>query len=195
MTTSLSAPTIPVRLLSSVAIVGRDNKPNYLRGDLCEVYVVDAIVVRADGLPPKSKKAHGLDNCLRIVVSSLCHVVRQVHLELEVSAVVGSTEQYAREVALPAYFFGFDDCRPICQVNVFRSYSLSAELRCHESWFSTICTSVHLGHVDQGLEVFHILCVGHVVGLVVRRHLMLCLLEGIGALLMVVEAAALPLDD
>jgi hypothetical protein len=43
--------------------------------------------------------------------------------------------------------------------------------------------------------VFHILCVGHVVGLVVRRHSMFCLLKGIGALLMVVEAAAVPSDD
>jgi hypothetical protein len=142
-----------------------------------------------------SEQAHGLDNRLWIIVGSLCHVVRQVHLELKVSAVVSSAEQHAREVAFAAYFFGFDDCRPICRVNVFRPYYLSDELRCHESWFSTICTSVHLDHSDQGLEVFHILCVGHIVGLVVCRHSMLRLLEGIGALLMIVEAAAVPSDD
>ena len=119
------------------------------------------------------------NNRLRIIIGSLCRVVRHVHLELEVSAVVGSAEQHAREVvAFAAYFFGFDDCRPICQVNVLRPYSLSDELHRHESWFSTIRTSVRLDHADQGLEVFHILCVGHVVGLVVCRHSMLCLLEG-----------------
>jgi hypothetical protein len=42
MTTFLSAPTIPVRLLSSVAIIGQDNEPIYLQGDLCEVHVVNA---------------------------------------------------------------------------------------------------------------------------------------------------------
>jgi len=141
------------------------------------------------------EQAHGLDNCFRIVVGSLCHVIRQVHLELEVSAIVGSAEQHAREVALMAYFFSFDDCRPICQVNVCRPHSPSNEFHCHKSWLLTICTSVRLNHADQGLEVFHILCVGHVVGLVVRRHSMLCLLEGIGALLTVVEAAAVPSDD
>ncbi|KAL7545012.1 hypothetical protein ACHAWF_008385, partial [Thalassiosira exigua] len=31
-----SAAAVPVRLLSSVAVVGRDNEPIYLRGDLCE---------------------------------------------------------------------------------------------------------------------------------------------------------------
>jgi hypothetical protein len=35
------------------------------------------------------------DNHLRIVVSSLRHVIRQVHHELEVSAVIGSAEQHA----------------------------------------------------------------------------------------------------
>jgi hypothetical protein len=62
MTTSSSAPAIPVRLLSSVAVVGRDNEPIYLRGDLCDVHVVDAGVVRADGSPPKSKAAGGIDD-------------------------------------------------------------------------------------------------------------------------------------
>ncbi|KAL7538080.1 hypothetical protein ACHAXR_008280 [Thalassiosira sp. AJA248-18] len=33
---SAAASAIPVRLLSSVAVVGRDNEPIYLRGDLCE---------------------------------------------------------------------------------------------------------------------------------------------------------------
>jgi len=61
MTTFLSAPTIPVRLLSSVAIVGQDNKLIYLQGDLCEVHVVNAGVVRTDRLPPKSKAARGID--------------------------------------------------------------------------------------------------------------------------------------
>ena len=105
MTTSSSVPTILVRLLSSVAIVGRDNEPIYLWGDLCEIHVVNAGVVLADGLPPKFKQAHGLDNCLWIVAGSLRHVVRQVHLELEVSAVVGSTEQHAREVVLSSHGF------------------------------------------------------------------------------------------
>jgi len=63
-----------------------------------------------------SEQVHGLDNCLRIVVGSLLHVVRQVHLELEVSAVVGSVEQHAREVAFAAYFFGFDDWHTVCSV-------------------------------------------------------------------------------
>ena len=53
-----------------------------------------------------SEQAQGLDNRLWVVVGFLCHVVRQVHLELEVSAVVGSTEQYAREVAFAAYSCG-----------------------------------------------------------------------------------------
>jgi hypothetical protein len=140
--------------------------------------------------------AHGLNYCLGIVVDSICHVVQQVHLKLVVPAVVGSAEQHAREVALKvAYLFGFDDCRPICRVNIFGPHFLSNELRCHKSWLLTVRTSVHLYHADQGFEVFHILCVGHVVGLVVRRHSMLRLLEGIGALLMVVKAAAVPSDD
>eukprot|EP00804_Cyclotella_cryptica_P025428 CCRYP_017194-RA/>CCRYP_017194-RA protein AED:0.03 eAED:0.03 QI:84/1/1/1/1/1/3/370/339 len=36
---STSWSTIPIRLLSSVAVVGRDNEPIYLRGDLCHVPV------------------------------------------------------------------------------------------------------------------------------------------------------------
>jgi len=79
------------------------------------------------------EQAHGLDNCFWIVVGSLCRVIRQVHLELEVSAVVSSTEQHAREVALAAYFFSFDDCHPICRVNVCRPHSLSNEFRHHKS--------------------------------------------------------------
>lgn len=35
-----SSAAIPVRLLSSVAVVGRDNEPIYLRGDLCDYRVV-----------------------------------------------------------------------------------------------------------------------------------------------------------
>ena len=63
MTSSSSAPAIPVRLLSSVAVVGRDNEPIYLRGDLCDVHEVDAGVVRAeDGSPPKTKAARGIDD-------------------------------------------------------------------------------------------------------------------------------------
>lgn len=34
--TDSAAAAIPVRLLSSVAVVGRDNEPIYLRGDLCD---------------------------------------------------------------------------------------------------------------------------------------------------------------
>ena len=64
-----------------------------------------------------SEHAHGLKHRLGIVVDSICHVVRQVYLELVVPAVVGSAEQHAREVAqvalAVAYFFGFDDCRLI----------------------------------------------------------------------------------
>ena len=126
------------------------------------------------------EQVHGLDNCLWIIVGSLRHVIRQVYLELEVSAIVGSTELHAREVAFAAYFFGFNDSSPICRVNVFRPYSLSNELRCHKSWFSTKRTSVRLDHANQGLRLFHILC---------------GLLESVGALLMVVKAAAVPSDD
>ncbi len=97
--------------------------------------------------------------------------------------------------SIAVYFFGFDDCRAVCSVNVFRLHSLSNELCRHQSWFSTISTSIHLDHANQGLEVFHILCDGHFVGLVIHRNLMLCLLKGTGTLLMVVEAAAVPLDD
>ena len=48
---------------------------------------------------------------------------------------------------------------------------------------------------NQGLEMLHILCVGHIMGLLVHRHLLLCLLKGPCALLVVVEAAAVPSDD
>jgi hypothetical protein len=139
--------------------------------------------------------AHGLNHRLQIVVSSLCHVVRQVHLELVVLAVVSSTELHALEVALAAYFFGFDDCCAICGGDVFRLHSLRNELHCHQSWFATVSTSVRLDHTNQGLEVLHILCVGHVVGLVVGRNLMLTLLESVRALLVVVKTAAVPLND
>ncbi|KAL7489636.1 hypothetical protein ACHAW6_015324 [Cyclotella cf. meneghiniana] len=37
MTNPSSRSAVPVRLLSSVAVVGRDNEPIYLRGDLCDV--------------------------------------------------------------------------------------------------------------------------------------------------------------
>ena len=58
MTTSSSAPAIPVRLLTSVAVVGRDNEPIYLRGDLCDVHGADdGGGVRAGGSPPKSNAA------------------------------------------------------------------------------------------------------------------------------------------
>jgi len=80
-------------------------------------------------------------------------------------------------------------------VDIFRLHSLSNELRRHQSWFLTVRTLVHLDRANQGLEVLHILCVGHVVGLVIRRNLMLCLLEGTGTLLMVDEVAAVPSDD
>jgi hypothetical protein len=43
--------------------------------------------------------------------------------------------------------------------------------------------------------VLHVLCVGHVVGLVIREDSVLCLLKGIGTLLMIVKAAAIPSDD
>ena len=78
-----------------------------------------------------SEHAHGLNHCFWIVVSSLCHVVRQVHLELVVPAVVGSKKQHAREVALASYFFGSDDCCAICGGNIFRLHSLGNDLRCH----------------------------------------------------------------
>ena len=52
-----------------------------------------------------------------------------------------------------------------------------------------------LNPANQGLEMLHILCVGHIMGLVVHRHLLLCLLKGPSALLVVVEAAAVPSDD
>jgi hypothetical protein len=139
--------------------------------------------------------AHGLNHGLWIVVSPLCHVVRQVHLELVVPAVVGSAEQHAQEVALAAYFFRFDDCYVICGGNVFRLHSLRNKLHCHQSWFATVSTSVRLDHANQGLEVLHILCVGHVVGLVVGRNLMISLLESVPALLVVVEMAAVPSND
>ena len=141
------------------------------------------------------EQAHSLDNRLWIVLGSLCHFIRQIHLELEVSAVVGSAEQHAREVALTAYFFGLDGFHAACRINVFRLHSLSNELRRHQSWFSAIRTSIRLDYANQRLEVLHILCVGHAVGLVVRRNSMLCLLVGIGTVLMAVKAAAGPLDD
>ena len=94
-----------------------------------------------------------------------------------------------------AYFFGLDDFHVACSINVFRLHYLSNELCRHLSWFLAVRTSVHLDYANQHLEVLHILCIGHVVGLVVRRNSMLYLLEGIGTLLMVVEAAAVPLDD
>ena len=97
--------------------------------------------------------------------------------------------------SIAAYFFGCDDCRAVCSVDVFRLHSLSNELCHHQSWFLTVLNSVRLDHANQGLEVLHILCVGHVVGLVIRRNLMLHLLKGTGTLLMVVEAAAVPSDD
>ena len=65
-------------------------------------------------------------------------------------------------------------------------------IRVCDAWFATVCTSVRLDHANQGLEMLHILCVGHVVGLVVHRHLMLSLLESPRALLVVVETAAAP---
>jgi hypothetical protein len=43
--------------------------------------------------------------------------------------------------------------------------------------------------------MLHILCVGHVVGLVVRRNSVLSLLESARALLVVLKAAAVPSDD
>ncbi len=129
-----------------------------------------------------SEQAQSLDNHLRIVVDSLCHVVRQVHLELEVLAVIGSAEQHAREVAFVAYFFGFDDYRTVCSVNIFGLHSLSNKLRRHQFWFLTVRTSLCLDHVNHGLEVLHILCVGHVVGLVIRGDSVLRLLKGIGTL-------------
>ena len=72
--------------------------------------------------------AHGLNHRLGIGGDSLCRVLRQVHLELVVLAAVDSTEQHAQKVALAAYFFGFDDCRLICRVNVFGPHSLSNKL-------------------------------------------------------------------
>ena len=39
---SADAIAIPVRLLSSVAVVGRDNEPIYLRGDLCDCNAIIA---------------------------------------------------------------------------------------------------------------------------------------------------------
>ena len=94
------------------------------------------------------------------------------------------------------YFFGFDDdCPAVCSVHVFMLHSLSNELHRHQSWFLTVRTSVRLDHANQGLEVRHILCVGHIKGLVIRRNSMICLLKGTGTLLMVVEVAAVPLDD
>ncbi len=69
------------------------------------------------------------------------------------------------------------------------------KLRCHQSWFATVSTSVRLNHANQSLEMLHILCVGHVAGLVVGRNLMLGLLESVRALLVVVETAAVPSND
>ncbi len=100
-----------------------------------------------------------------------------------------------REVAFVAYFFGFDDPHVVCSVDLFGLHSLSNELRRHQSWFSAIGTPIRLDHSNQGLEVLHVLCVGHVVGLVIRGDSVLRLLKGICTLLMVVEAAAIPLGD
>ena len=88
-----------------------------------------------------------------------------------------------------------DDCHAVCSVDIFRLHSLSNKLRRHQSRFWTVRTSVRLDHSNQGLEVLHILCVGRVVGLAIGRNSMLCLLKGTGTLLMVIEVAAVPLDD
>ena len=54
---------------------------------------------------------------------------------------------------------------------------------------------LRLNHANHCLEILHILCVGHDMGLVVHRHLLLCFLQGPGALLVVVKVTAVPLDD
>ena len=114
---------------------------------------------------------------------------------LEVLAIVGSTEHHAREVALAAYLLGFLDICIIHGGNVFELHSLRNKLCCHQSWFATVRTSVRLNYTNQGLEVLHILCVGHLVVLIVRRHSMLCLFKDIHFLLVVAKAAAVPLYD
>ena len=76
-------------------------------------------------------------------------------------AIVGSAEQHAREVAFPAYLLGFLDVHAIRGINVLGHYSLRDKLCCQQSWFATVRTSVHLNYTNQGLEVLHILCVGH----------------------------------
>ena len=46
---------IPVRLLSSVAVVGRDNEPIYLRGDLCDCNNNDQTIAK----PPQENENKG----------------------------------------------------------------------------------------------------------------------------------------
>ena len=141
------------------------------------------------------EQAHGLDHCLGKVVGSFCHVIRQVYLELVVPAIVGSMDQHAQEVALATYLLGFLDIRAIRGIDILGGFHpLCDKLRCHQSLFAILRTSLRmLNYTNQGLEVLHILCVGHIMALVVHRHLMLSLLECPRALLVVVEAAAAPL--
>jgi hypothetical protein len=48
--TTSSAMSLSVRLLSSVAVVGRDNEPIYLRGDLCNTATVSPTTLDLDKL-------------------------------------------------------------------------------------------------------------------------------------------------
>ena len=70
---------------------------------------------------------HGLDHCLREVVSSFHHVARQVYLELVVvvPAIVGSAEQHSREKAFAAYLLGFFDVLTIHGIDVFGTQARS----------------------------------------------------------------------
>jgi hypothetical protein len=68
--------------------------------------------------------------------------------------------------------------------------SLHNKLHCHQSRFETIRTSLGFDNADQVLEMLHILCVDHVVGLIVQRHSVLHLLEGPRALLVVIECGS-----
>ena len=88
------------------------------------------------------------------------------------------------------FCFGFADFSVLCCGDVFvSSVDTSSNLRPYTP------SVMSQPRQNQGLEMLHILCVGHILGLLVHRHLLLCLLKGPCALLVVAEVAAVPSDD
>jgi hypothetical protein len=93
------------------------------------------------------------------------------------------------------HLFGLLDNFLASGINVLGLHSLHNKLCGHQPWLLTMHSPVRLDNANQSLEMLHILCVCHIVALVVHWHSMLCLLESPCALLMVIEVAAVPMDD